>query len=394
MASLLNYGAGAYAGLEDIMDRDYKRQVAERLLAAEQETSRHNKAEEGIQGKTLDQNAQLRGDAQKSLDESRITNATNMKRDDIRARVGMMAPGDKVSPEQYKEDTTVGMVPAGRYKETPGQYQPLPNEQQGPAQEPPSDFEFLGMPVKPGAEKSPPNMHTETVKYKGKVVDANYHPDTGRYTLPTGEDITGQFEHYEKPTQPIGIWTDQGYVDRNAALRDARGGHPAQPQDPANIRTRRATAQQILPKIKEARTMADNLDRAGLFGPAMSRLRQAASKVGTIEELQSLIGSDPEIAGDREVGRFASHMALLASGAAIAHYQGRAGSSQAAVQAFKDMVTDASTPEMFQGRLDALDDFMGGYASGHGGDAGGGGGVPSVGGTFQGGKVLKVTPIQ
>src|SRR5712672_3110060 len=113
MASLLNYGAGAYAGLEDIMDRDYKRQVQERLLAQQlaqnAEQTRHNQAEEGIQGRTLDQNGQLRADAQKSLDESRITNAANLKRDDIRARVGMMAPGDKVSPEQFKEDTTLGM---------------------------------------------------------------------------------------------------------------------------------------------------------------------------------------------------------------------------------------------------------------------------------------------
>lgn len=399
MASLLNYGAGAYSGLEDIMDRDFKRQVEERLLAASQasqaEQTRHNQAQEGLQGRTLDQNGQLRADAQKSLDESRITNAANLKRDDIRARVGMMAPGDKVSPQQYEEDTSIGMVPAGRYKQTPGQYQPLPDEQQGPAQEPPPDFEFLGVPQKKTGQ--PANLQMKTVSYQGKPVEANYNPDTGELTY-RGKDITNEAGHFHEPPAPdrVMMWTDQGAVPRTDAAAAARKGAPVQPQATAATRTMGEGAKMLSPHIADLDQQAQTLNQAGLFGPIMSRVRDAAARAGSVDEIAGLLMKEGDGSQDANVGQFLTTLGLVATGAGRVHGGARGGGSPQMLQHFKDLLSSSSTIEMFQGRLKALENFMNTYAGGPGGDtgAGAGGGVPTVGGTFQGGKVLRVTPIQ
>jgi hypothetical protein len=153
-------------------------------------------------------------------------------------------------------------------------------------------------------------------------------------------------------------------------------------------------AKMLQPHIDDLKDQASSLDQAGMFGPVMSRIRHLSEKAGTLDELNDLIAADPELSKDRRIGRFSTSLGLLATGAGRVHGGARGGGSPQMLLHFKQLLNDSSSLEMFLGRLDAVDDYMGGYATGPSGAGGAGGGsVPSVGGTFQGGKVLKVTPI-
>lgn len=182
MASLLNYGAGAYAGLEDIMDRDYKRQVEERLLAAQQEQSRHNQAEEGLSGRTLDLNTQLRTDAQKSLEESRKSAETNLLRDDIRTAATIRNRGDVVTPQERAREMDAGLLPSSDYKQT-NRYEGMSGDD---ASDPVGQDEFQWIGKDPKAATGQTN--TKGFKLAGKRIVAQETPD-GRVMF-QGKDIT------------------------------------------------------------------------------------------------------------------------------------------------------------------------------------------------------------
>lgn len=391
MASILDYGAGAYSGLQDQLEEELKRQAQARADAQLQETIRSNHADEDYRGKALEESTAYRKAQQESLQETRDANILNQRRDDLRTRAGLRAAGDPVSDSEYTDEINIGGIPMSRYKREPKPYQPLPDGLEGPAQQQ-VDTTFLGMPTKPG---QPANLQRETFLLDGKPVDGEFNPDTGKRTY-QGQDVTARAKHYEKPPSEVGIWTDKGYVPRNDALNSARGGNPVQPQETAATRTMGEGARMLQPHIDDLKDQASGLEAAGMFGPVMSRIRHLAETAGTIDGLNDAIAADPELGKDRRIGKFATSLGLLATGAGRVHGGARGGGSPQMLQHFKSLLNDSASLEMFLGRLDAIDDYMTTYAGGPGGaDAppSSGSSVPQVGGIFQGGRVLRVTPI-
>lgn len=135
-------------------------------------------------------------------------------------------------------------------------------------------------------------------------------------------------------------------------------------------------AKMLLPSIPTLRQQAMELNKRGLFGPMMSRVRDYGAKIGTIgdpnqvqssfEDFDNAIKNDPRInsSGDRLVGDFLANLGLMASGAGRVHGGARGGGSIQMIQYMKSLLSSSSTLEMFQGRLDALERKMKEYAAG------------------------------
>lgn len=146
------------------------------------------------------------------------------------------------------------------------------------------------------------------------------------------------------------------------ALEDWKLNHP---QPTASTRTMMEGAQMVLPHVQVLRNQAAELDKAGLFGPVMSRVRQAAAKAGTVDEVLAAIDQAKEAAPqDRNIGKFATELGLMASGAGRVHGGARGGGSPTMVNYMKEIIADSSTLEMFLGRMDSLQGYMEGYAAG------------------------------
>ncbi len=130
----------------------------------------------------------------------------------------------------------------------------------------------------------------------------------------------------------------------------------------------------LYPHIAELRKQAADLDKRGLFGPVMSRVRDIAAKVGTtgdpgkvaqdFQNLATSITSDRNMPNDAAVGQFLTTLGLVASGAGRVHGGARGGGSIQMVNYMKSLLSSDSTLSMFNGRLNGLDSFIKGYAAG------------------------------
>jgi hypothetical protein len=186
-----------------------------------------------------------------------------------------------------------------------------------------------------------------------------------------------------------------------ATLTPPPAGAGASPKDAAKDRlsgvskvtgstqTMMEGAKMLQPHIKETMDQAKVLNDVGLFGPMMSRVRDAAARIGTVQGLGSddldtqqkamsdlgdavngIVASDPSLANDERVGQFLAGLGLLMTGAARVHGGARGGGSPQMLQHFKQLLGSSSTIELFNGRMKALDSFIGSYAKGPGGKGG------------------------
>lgn len=406
MASLLALGGGASEGLDTVLAR----MMLQQKMAEEE---RSNRADEAIRGRSVDESAAARMLAQTSLDQSRKDAELSRKRDDVRGIMAMRPANTEVSPETYKYETDNGAPEDFFLKRAAGANQEdvvagVP-ESLARNNEVPNQYVFKG--VRSGAttetsnqehtyKLTDPALATKLGKRVGDVIDANYDPKTTRISY-RGEDITSGVDHYEKPPAPDRVFvpTANELVPRSELAKRFAAGQTVPLPTTSSTRTMQEGASMVQPHIDDIKAQATKLDQAGLFGPVMSRLRHIAETAGSIDEFWDSASADPELQKmDPIVGRFATSLGLLASGAARVHYGGRAGSSPEAIKGFKAMMSDAATLDLFKGRLDGLDDFLTTYAAGPNAKPAAGapdsGGLPAVGGTFNGGKVLKVTPIK
>lgn len=132
----------------------------------------------------------------------------------------------------------------------------------------------------------------------------------------------------------------------------------------AQTRAMSEGAKMLQPHIEQTRALGQELEKAGLFGPVMSRVRHAAETAGSLDDFAVSIESDPELQKDERIGKFSTMLGLLATGAGRVHGGARGGGSPQMFEHFKKMLSDVGTYQMFSGRLDALDTFMSGYAAG------------------------------
>jgi len=133
-------------------------------------------------------------------------------------------------------------------------------------------------------------------------------------------------------------------------------------------------AKMLLPHISDLRKQAADLDKRGLFGPVMSRIRELAAKVGTTgspEEVENslntfsdIITKDPKLNNDAAVGQFITNLGLMTSGMGRVHGGARGGGSIEMIKYLKSLLSSESTLSMFNGRLNTVDSYLKGYASG------------------------------
>lgn len=160
------------------------------------------------------------------------------------------------------------------------------------------------------------------------------------------------------------VQTPDGYKLRSQVASDLRGGGTVPLPLTSSTRTMQEGAMMLQPHIVRLEKSAEELDKRGQFGPVMSRIRALLTKAGTLDEFQAAAASDPELSTDRLVGQFATSLGLLATGAGRVHGGARGGGSPQMLSHFKSLLSDASSLQMFLGRLDSLDEYMGGYAAG------------------------------
>lgn len=103
MASLLDYGGGAYKGLEDIMAEQLRQQIEARAQAQLQEQIRSNRADEGLRGRTIDESSALRRDTLTAAGEEKQRVESNRQRDDARANIGLIPPGSRMKTAEIAD---------------------------------------------------------------------------------------------------------------------------------------------------------------------------------------------------------------------------------------------------------------------------------------------------
>jgi len=133
-------------------------------------------------------------------------------------------------------------------------------------------------------------------------------------------------------------------------------------------------AKMLLPHVNDLRTQALNLEKNGLFGPVMSRIRNLAAKVGTtgtpeqiqasLDDFARAITNDPQLSQDAAVGQFVTSLGLMASGMGRVHGGARGGGSIQMINYLKNLLSADSTLAMFNGRLNSIDSYLKGYAAG------------------------------
>jgi hypothetical protein len=374
-------GAGAGKGLEDLVAQMHAEDELNLRKRAQDEVIRRDQAQESYQNRSLDESTKLRQATQDATNQYRQDTLNAGMRDDIRAREQLRLPGTEVSPGEYDEATKIGKLPMSSYpqQEIGGHLgNGLPTDDQGPTVH--DGYVFKGL--RSANAAADPSLQEKTYTVDGKPVDANYNPKTGRVTTHDGTDITDKVNHYEKPPAP----------DRVLVPVNGPGGIPvltprseaAGKQAPltASTRTMAEGASMLAPHIQSLKDQATVLDQRGLFGPVMSRIRHLGETAGTLDEFFARISDDPELKNDPVVGKFATSLGLMATGAGRVHGGARGGGSPQMLQHFQHLLSDSSSLGMFLGRLDAVDDYMEGYASPAGSGpakpGGGGGAAPAA----------------
>lgn len=348
MASPLAVGAGASEGLDTMLNRMMVQQEVD-------ERARHDQATEGLAGRGLDQQDEVR----KSLAELRDAQKQGLadKQADVtkrQANMDALLADPTVDPKTKIALRMFGALPEGDKNFSP---EMIPG---------------LG---KPAVPKSLQNHFADLdisdngVPKHLKNVPVNYDPNDGSLTFQGKKLDPANVHGVVSPSMAAaGLQWDPtaGLVinktEHTAAPVNGPGG-TIQPQLTASSRTMKEGATALAPHIGDIQKQADALDKEGLFGPVMSRIRDVANRAGTIDEFYDALHSDPSITNDERIGRFASSLSLLASGAARVHYGGRGGSNTEAYNRFKAMLSDSGTPALFKGHIGAVNDFMQGYAN-------------------------------
>lgn len=343
---LAGAGAGAGEGLDTYLNRLLVQQEVE-------ERGRHNMATEDTANQSLRQQAGV----QQSLEDLRsqqgkvITDreAKDAARDKNRA--DMLA--DPNVPDAVK-------IALRTYSALPEGDKTFP-------------YQLIQPPTKPA--KSLQNhfgdidVQDNGVSKHLKNVPFNYNPEDGSLSF-NGQKLDPANVHgvVSPSMAAAGLQWDpaQGLIINKAAgtAKTVTGpdGGVLTPDLTSASRTMREGATALMPHIKDVAAQAEALDKAGLFGPVMSRVRDIATKAGTIDEFYDALSSDPTLKNDENAGRFATSLGLLATGAGRVHGGARGGGSPQMFEHFKHMLSDTSTVAMFKGRLGAVNDFMQGYS--------------------------------
>lgn len=387
--NILAAGAGADEGLDRYLERMIVEQQQKRLEEAQAESVRHNQATEENTRGVLEMNQQYRQDQQADRRKATELLETSRLRDDAQALGNNIPPGTELG-EKDPAAVTMQQGGAGPLLRA---HDERPSVNEGPLE----PFDSGGARLK-GFTKLPSFSQEEKLKEKkstragtleeqpnGEMVRVNDDNNSEPVYGPDGKPL----RKYHPPQQPdrVLIQSGEGYIPRSEASKKLANGESVPLATTGSTRTMQEGAQMLAPHIPKLAARAQALDQAGLFGPFMSRVRGLMAHYGTTLESQdpdessrawqSLGREIGRASTDRQTGAFAASLGLMATGAGRTHGGARGGASSQMLEHFKGMLSDSGTLDMFLGRLDALQEYISGYAAGPGKE-GASGGAPTL----------------
>lgn len=371
-ASILSVAAGAGEGLDEYMKRALIEEAQAQAARAHEESARHNRASEALTGRGQDITDRMRRDALAEAERNHIatlaetTNKNNQATADrqdkqVASTIQLRTKGANVLPEEEQMERAHG-APSSLY----GMYSVDPKTGALPK----------GVAVDEGGGgpkelKDQPKRWMGTAKDKQPKAGSIRQDSKGNY-IRVNEDNTTEPINDAEGNQQAGFHPPQvqfiettgadGKVVRKAVEKKAGTEVSSAPTN--TTRTMMEGAQMLRPHVTKLGELATELDKNNMFGPVMSRVRVGLTKAGTIDEFMSWLANDPQLQNDRNAGRFATSLGLMATGAGRVHGGARGGGSPQMYEHFKAMLSDASTLPMFLGRLDAIDEYMSSYAGG------------------------------
>lgn len=163
------------------------------------------------------------------------------------------------------------------------------------------------------------------------------------------------------------------------------GANKASPAAPGAAQSARQAkaAQFALGDVESVQQQLDAADKAGLIGPGAGRVNG--------QFLAGLIGSTGNPEADRQLGGLKAAITDLKTSYPMAISGTARGGGGATDRLQSVLNSDKLSADLMHG---ALDEIRGSLTRRAGTKPDDGGAVPSVGGTFQGGKVLKVEKVQ
>lgn len=378
--SLLAYGAGAAEGLDTMLERMLREEAVGVSKGRLAEDTRHNQAQEGNTADQIRESAATRRmvadntqSNQRRIDEDRDNTRTLHQLD-------LTPIGSAINPAERAAGVKAGAPESSFLFKPANMGMSTPEGEVGPSED---KVVWGGTSAQQQAakDKQAAGMQRDTVLFKNKPTDVLTDVHSGKTFLPGqsgNEDITGQTSHYEKPSPSFSpVQSGSGYVRFNrktGKYEDDDGKEITNPPlaTTSSTRTMQEGASMLDSHVQGIKAQAENLEKSGQFGPVMSRIRHLAEKVGTIDAFYDAVTNDPELSKDRAIGKFATSLGLLATGAGRVHGGARGGGSPQMLEHFKALLNDSSSIQMFLGRIDAVDDYMKGYAAGPAGSKGNG----------------------
>lgn len=336
--SLESAGAGAGEGLDTFLQRLLVEQEVNQRGQAQQETGRHNKAEEALSGRNLDQNDALR----QSLEGERAQTVADRQR--LAAEEGARKTSEDALYNDPNTDPTI--------KKFLGLRRVVPKGENIP-------IEVLGL-QKAGAEKSLEKV-TIDLPGVGNSLPAMQHPLTGAIMY-GGQDVT---QKNGKPWAIVHHEPAMSFLPTdNGILRAPKGGGAAtpvtdtagnvvMPKESGQIANRRDLATTVGEAIPEARQDLDEAERMGLLGPLQGRLMN--------EFLAGKVGSTGNDQADELLGHLRMNLSAIRTGFAAMHGRGGANLGNAAEVEKQMDATHMSRAEL-KGALDSMATWVGRYA--------------------------------
>lgn len=380
--SMMALGGGAAEGLDKLMARLMAEREQSRLEAGQQEVMRSNRAEEGLRGRDLEMRARERADTIGEMRRFHDQTEAGRQRDDVARTIEQRPIGSEVTEEEYSRERQFKTPEAAYHREAA--YEPDPQQDEpgftGPTQEAkPSLIRFRGT--------AKQQTDAATAKRADDRAAAAQSNDDRRYQQ--GEDRLDQGERridqgqarIDRGFAPIIIQTPNGQQvtsgDRRTIkpLKDAQGQDVA--QAPTSMtRERSAAVKRVQPMIDAVVELVPRInDKAGLAAIAQgswSKVQAAANYNDDVAEYAAVVESFTPL-----LARAMGHTGVLTE----PDYQ----HSMAMLPKPRDSASLANRKLARLGKILGLD---------VGDEPAGDGAVPDVGGTFQGGKVLKVTPVK
>lgn len=372
MAAPLALAAGAGEGLDTFLQRLMLQQQIEQRAQAEAETNRHNLATEAQSSRALDVTDAERRSRDAALE------AVRQDQNQARAVTEGRTLGDTIPPKTFlsPDDPAVNMMGRGGVLSLLQKQDERPQVDEGPLL--PGDTGasrlagFIKLPSSSQAKEAAAETEKEAADKRAQAtLDERIRHDKGIENKPT----------HEPNPQPQFL---KGPDGKDHAIQFIGGKAVEVPlpegfsKPSSQERSTAASKVTGLAAVSRLDTDIDEADKMGLIGPASGRIYDQFAKLGTT--------GDP--AKDAMIGRIKGDILLTKMHVDAGIGGARAAASPLLIKNWEDIAMKGSK------------DLLHGYTSAMRGDMGNSGatsdtgGVPQVGGTFNGGKVLKVTPIQ